>query len=191
MNYPVIEEVEFNGDHLTTVRENGIDYVAMKPIVESIGLDWASQTVKLNKDREKYGCCDIAIPSKGGIQNMLCLPLRKLNGWLFSINPARVKASIRGKLVEYQEECFAALHDYWTKGVAINPRKQSIMEELNQACADMKHDKRIASMFGTGLNEWKSVKAGHVSKIKSLVQEANELICYVLAETGKGKVTRT
>ncbi|HAG2521902.1 TPA: hypothetical protein G8V61_004694 [Salmonella enterica] len=181
----------FKGDVLTTIQDDGVEYVAMKPVVESIGLDWASQTVKLNKEREKYGCCDIAIPSRGGIQNMLCIPLRKLNGWLFSINPNKVKATIRDKLISYQEECFAVLHDYWTKGVVVNSRKTSLMEELNQACADMKRDKGIASLFGTGLNEWKTVKAAHVSKIRSLVNEANMLIGFVLADTGKGKITKT
>lgn len=110
---------------------------------------------------------------------------------LFSINPNKVKVTIRDKLISYQEECFAVLHDYWTKGLVTNPRKTSIMEELNQACADMKRDKGIASLFGTGLNEWKGVKAAHVSKIRALVNEANGLIGYVLAETGKGKITKT
>ncbi|QHM76512.1 hypothetical protein C7M52_02488 [Mixta theicola] len=192
MTYPtVITEVEFNGDRLTTISNDGIEYVAMKPVVEAIGLDWKSQHRKLMSQKEKYGCGHIAIPSQGGVQEMLCLPLRKLNGWLFSINPAKVKESIRNKLIAYQEECFTVLHDYWTKGVAVNPRKLSVMEELNQACADMKRDKRIASMFGTGLNEWKGVKANHVSKIKALVKEANELINYVLVDTGKGKLTRS
>ncbi|KER01530.1 transcription regulator of virus DNA, partial [Photorhabdus temperata subsp. temperata Meg1] len=67
----------------------------------------------------------------------------------------------------------------------------SVMEELNQACADMKRDKGIASLFGTGLNEWKSVKAAHVSKIKTLVNEADQMIDFVLADTGPGKITRT
>ncbi|EBY1954860.1 hypothetical protein DU191_25925, partial [Salmonella enterica subsp. enterica serovar Sandiego] len=55
----------------------------------------------------------------------------------------------------------------------------------------VRSDKGIASLFGTGLNEWKSVKAAHVSKIRSLVNEANMLIDFVLADTGKGRVTRT
>ncbi|EDV5024257.1 hypothetical protein ID80_004959 [Salmonella enterica subsp. enterica serovar Ball] len=181
----------FQGDTLTTIQNEGAEYVAMKPVVESIGLNWASQSVKLSKNREKFGCCDIAIPSSGGLQQTLCIPLRKLNGWLFSINPNKVKAAIRDKLIAYQEECFAVLHDYWTKGVVVNPRKASVMEELSQACADMKRDKGIASLFGTGLNEWKSVKAAHVSKIRSLVNEANMLIEFVMADTGKGKITRT
>lgn len=55
----------------------------------------------------------------------------------------------------------------------------------------MKRDKGIASLFGTGLNEWKAVRAAHVSKIRALVDEANGLIEFVLADTGKGKITRT
>ncbi|WP_141096822.1 hypothetical protein, partial [Photorhabdus luminescens] len=95
------------------------------------------------------------------------------------------------KVIQYQEECDDALYDYWTKGIVVNPRQLSVMEELNQACADMKRDKGIASLFGTGLNEWKSVKAAHVSKIKTLVNEANHLIDFVMADTGPGKITRT
>ncbi|MFL7751335.1 P22AR C-terminal domain-containing protein, partial [Raoultella ornithinolytica] len=45
-------------------------------------------------------------------------------GWLFSINPEKVRADIRDKLIQYQEECFTVLHDYWTKGEAKNERKQ-------------------------------------------------------------------
>ncbi len=111
--------VQFHGQPLITAMVTGVAYVAMRPIVENIGIDWAGQTVKLKKQKEKFGCCDIATPSKGGVQSMLFLPLKKLNGWLFSINPERVRADIRDKLIAYQEECFTVLHDYWTKGSAL------------------------------------------------------------------------
>lgn len=115
--------VQFHGQPIITAMVSGIAYVAMRPIVENIGIDWAGQTVKLKKQKEKFGCCDISTPSKGGIQQMLCIPLRKLNGWLFSINPEKVRADIRDKLIQYQEECFAVLYEYWNKGAAVNPRK--------------------------------------------------------------------
>ncbi|ENU7781801.1 hypothetical protein ACE27K_005281, partial [Escherichia coli] len=35
------------------------------------------------------------------------------------------------------------------------------------------------------------VKAAHVSKIRTLINEANLLIGFVLADTGKGKITKT
>ncbi|MBP1035894.1 phage antirepressor N-terminal domain-containing protein [Serratia fonticola] len=116
--------VQFHGQPIITAMVAGVAYVAMRPIVENIGIDWAGQTVKLRKQKEKFGCCDISTPSKGGVQSMLCIPLRKLNGWLFSINPERVRADIKDKLIQYQEECFAVLHEYWTKG-EVKPKSKS------------------------------------------------------------------
>ncbi|HEJ9030337.1 TPA: phage antirepressor N-terminal domain-containing protein [Serratia marcescens] len=118
--------VQFHGQPIITAMVAGVAYVAMRPIVENIGIDWASQFVKLKNQGEKFGCCDITTPSKGGIQKMLCIPLRKLNGWLFSINPAKVRADIRDKLISYQEECFTVLHDYWTKGSAVRKPETTV-----------------------------------------------------------------
>lgn len=121
--------VPFNGQEIIAVMAAGATYVAMRKIVENIGIDWTGQSVKLRKQKEKFGCRDISIPSKGGVQKMLCIPLKKLNGWLFSINPEKVRADIRDKLIQYQEECFTVLHDYWTKGKAENPRKKTTVDE--------------------------------------------------------------
>ncbi|EMK7116092.1 phage antirepressor Ant [Escherichia coli] len=63
------------------------------------------------------------VAADGKLRKLLCIPLKKLNGWLFSINPEKVRADIRDKLIQYQEECFSVLHDYWTKGHVVNPRK--------------------------------------------------------------------
>ncbi|HAK8205304.1 TPA: hypothetical protein H2W01_004995 [Salmonella enterica] len=182
--------VPFYGNSLYVVNHNGEPYVPMKPIVEGMGLDWKAQYRKL-KQRFPKGMAEMTIPTAGGPQRMLCLHLRKLAGWLQTIMPNKVKPEIRDRVIQYQNECDDVLYEYWTKGVAGNPRRMSVMEELNQACADMKRDKGIASLFGTGLNEWKGIKAAHVSKIRALVDEANGLIEFVLADTGKGKITRT
>lgn len=107
-------EVSFNGQQLITAMSNGVAYVAMKPIVENLGMSWSSQIRKILNQSEKYGYAHMSIPSKSGIQQMLCIPLRKLNGWLFSINPAKVRADIRDQLIKYQEECFTVLYHYWT-----------------------------------------------------------------------------
>lgn len=117
----------FHGQHLITAMAAGVAYVAMKPIVENIGLDWASQFVKLNKQREKFNCCDITmVAGDSKLRQLLCIPLKKLNGWLFSINPAKVRGDLRERLVRYQEECFTALHDYWTKGAAIRKSETTV-----------------------------------------------------------------
>lgn len=129
-----IQTVKFYDDTLITLEKDGEQYVAVRPIVENMGLDWGNQSVKLKNP--KFGCCDIATPTKGGTQKMLCIPVRKLNGWLFSINPEKVRPEIRHIVEQYQEECFTVLHDYWHKGVAVNERATT-KEALPQSLTDL------------------------------------------------------
>ncbi|EJI4679244.1 phage antirepressor Ant [Salmonella enterica] len=139
--------VPFNGQQIITAMVAGVAYVAMKPIVENLGMSWTSQHRKLMDDMaksnhphmsmvghkatsSKFNCRDISmVAADGKIRKLLCLPLKKLNGWLFSINPEKVRADIRDKLIQYQEECFTVLHDYWTKGKAESPRKKTTVDE--------------------------------------------------------------
>ncbi|RAY52010.1 hypothetical protein DP200_23035, partial [Enterobacter hormaechei subsp. oharae] len=102
----------------------------MKPIVENLGMSWSTQVRKLMADKGKFNCVHMnMVATDNKLRDVLCLPLKKLNGWLFSINPEKVRADIRDKLIQYQEECFTVLHDYWTKGKAENPRKKTTVDE--------------------------------------------------------------
>ena len=122
--------VPFNGQQVITAMAAGIAYVAMKPIVENLGMGWGTQQQKLMKSLEKFNCIHMnMVAADGKLRKLLCLPLKKLNGWLFSINPEKVRADIRDKLIQYQEECFTVLHDYWTKGKAENQRKKTTVDE--------------------------------------------------------------
>ncbi|EAY1063547.1 phage antirepressor Ant [Salmonella enterica] len=122
--------VPFNGQQIITAMATGVAYVAMKPIVENLGMSWGTQQQKLMKQLDKFNCIHMnMVAADGKLRKLLCLPLKKLNGWLFSINPEKVRADIRDKLIQYQEECFTVLHDYWTKGKAENARKKTSVDD--------------------------------------------------------------
>ena len=122
--------VPFNGQQIITAMTAGVAYVAMKPIVENLGMSWSTQQTKLMKQISKFNCVHMnMVAADGKLRKLLCLPLKKLNGWLFSINPEKVRADIRDKLIQYQEECFSVLHDYWTKGKAENARKKTSVDD--------------------------------------------------------------
>lgn len=122
--------VPFNGQQIITAMASGVAYVAMKPIVENLGMSWSTQQTKLMKQISKFNCVHMnMVAADGKLRKLLCLPLKKLNGWLFSINPEKVRADIRDKLIQYQEECFTVLHDYWTKGKAENARKKTSVDD--------------------------------------------------------------
>ncbi|HBP5393076.1 TPA: phage antirepressor N-terminal domain-containing protein [Pseudomonas aeruginosa] len=111
--------VPFYEDTLVLVRQANEPYVAMKPVVENMGLAWQAQHVKL---AEKFGSVITIIVTTGADgkrYDMTCLPLKKLPAWLYSINPSKVKPELREKIVRYQNECDDALWNYWTKGCAV------------------------------------------------------------------------
>lgn len=114
--------VPFHGVSLFVVNYNGEPFTPMKPIVEGMGMNWASQFTKL-KQRFSKGIAEITIPSAGGSQSMTCLALRKLNGWLQTISPNKVKPEIRDRVIQYQEECDDVLYKYWVEGTVVNPRR--------------------------------------------------------------------
>ncbi|MFR3120263.1 MAG: phage antirepressor N-terminal domain-containing protein [Proteus mirabilis] len=184
--------VPFYDNELYVVEYNNEPYVPMKPIVEGMGLNWKSQFNKI-KQRFKSTMVEITIVAADGkMRDMLCLPLRKLSGWMLTIYPNKVKPEIRNKVTQFQEECDDVLYRYWTEGQVVNPRKLSVMEQLNEACADFKRDEAIASKFGRGLNAWKDVKSQHGRKIKELANQAGELMLeLILVEIGKGKTTKS
>lgn len=123
------QTISFNNQSLITVEQNGNHYVAMKPICENIGIDWRAQRQRIVRDEVLYSTVVIITTVAEDAKNreMLCIPIKKLNGWLFGLNPNKVRADLKERLENYQEECFLALWDYWTEGVA---RRDEVKNKL-------------------------------------------------------------
>lgn len=120
--------ISFHGSELITLKVDDVIYTAVRPIVEALGLSWGSQQRKLENSKEKFSCTHMKTTGNDGkTYEMLCMPLKKLNGWLFSINPNKVRADLKERLENYQEECFLALWDYWTEGIA---RRDEVKNKL-------------------------------------------------------------
>ncbi len=113
--------IEFHGDQIVTFQHDGHPYVAMRRVVENLGLGWGSQRQKLVLAGRRFACDDIVThDSTGRLQPMLAMPVAKLPLWLATINPNKVPDPAKRERIElYQEESAIALHNYWTKGVAI------------------------------------------------------------------------
>jgi len=130
--------VDFHGDKLPVFKKDGKNLVAMKPIAEHLGLDWNGQFQRIKRNPTlKRSMCIIHIPTTdGGNQETTTLPLEFLNGWLMGVSVNQVKPEIKDRLMEYQDECYQALHDYFFKGVAINDRRIAELEEVNHGLTD-------------------------------------------------------
>lgn len=107
-----IVSVNFRGDDLYGFENDDGVFVALKPIVESMGMDWSAQYRRVLRDQIlKEGIAIMATPfGRGGDQEAVCLKLDLVNGWLFTIDTSRIKDdAVREKVIIYQRECYSVL----------------------------------------------------------------------------------
>jgi hypothetical protein len=108
-----ITHIPFHRQTLVAIEHDGQPYVAMRPIVENLGLAWGAQQQKIT---ERFKRCVSMIDTHDSIgrqQKMLCLPLSKIAGFLFSINPSKVKPELRERVIAYQDECDEVLYRHF------------------------------------------------------------------------------
>ena len=131
-NSVTVKVFEFHGDRLPTFEHEGEPWVAMRPIVEVLGLSWPRQMRKLQSQKGKFSCCHMRTAgSDGKTYQMLSMPVAKLPLWLATINPRKMKDVAKSRKIElYQEESAVALHDYWFKGQATHPAIKDDMAGL-------------------------------------------------------------
>lgn len=105
-----IVTVDFRDDTLFAVeRDDGV-FVALKPICDRLGLAWGSQYNRLMRDTIlAEGIFIMKMPLPGGAQEMTCLRLELVNGWLFGIDESRVKPELHEAVLTYKRECYAVL----------------------------------------------------------------------------------
>ncbi|MBP0492160.1 phage antirepressor N-terminal domain-containing protein [Pararoseomonas indoligenes] len=125
--------VEFHGATLLTspAETPEATLVAMKPVVEGMKLDWGGQHKKLLAHPVlSQGVSVMEIPSDGGLQEATALPLTRLNFWMATIHPNRIKdQAVRDAVIRYQVECADTLfaHFFGRQHVAHAPIE--VMEE--------------------------------------------------------------
>ena len=109
--------VEFYGDTILGLVVSGNDtnelYVPLRPICDYLGLSWSGQFERIKRDEVlSEELRDVRVsrtPQEGGSQDMLCLPLEYLPGWLFGVSANRVKPDLRERIILYRRECYRTL----------------------------------------------------------------------------------
>ena len=126
------EIVKFAGAELLTVKENDRVLVALKPICTALSLDYSSQVKMVRRDETLASVVVVMTTtgSDGKDYKMFCLPLNRLNGWLFKLSPSRVKDRKTKELIlKYQRECYQALAERFL-GMASQPMQKRLPDDL-------------------------------------------------------------
>ena len=120
---------------LIQLGEDGEIYVALRPIVEALGLDWSAQYRRVGRDpvlSEEVKMISVAVTAtemrqRGeGAKSYLCLPKQFLSGFLFGVNANRVRKELRERVIQWQREAHLFLDAAFTGDA------ESAMEAMRQ-----------------------------------------------------------
>lgn len=134
-------------NNVNIVADTAEQLVPIRPICQALGISNKAQHRRIYDDHILSSVVSIVdtTGADGKSYEMLCLPVRFIFGWLFSIDDKLVSESARENVVRYKLECYNALYDYFS-GVQKRQIEQNNMEirlleevaELVQQQSDLK-----------------------------------------------------
>ena len=203
------KQIQFKDDFLEVIKIAGyraVDkveneyYVSVRKVCENLGMDFKTQKSKLKSD-ETFEARLIKAPTTGGVQEVFCIPLDKLNGWLFTINPNKVKPEAKEKLIAYKKECFNVLYNHFinkaktqTQKTLFNEVDDKVIEELikrsnvvsgykgmigkleNELAKKQSEVERQTLKSTLIANAYKNIILDRVKKINKIMQDAQKNI---------------
>jgi len=100
-----VKEVTFNNSTLLAIKtDDGKVYASVNNFCNELGVDFSGQLQKLKKHKVlKKRCRVIPIPSKGGIQETLCLEIKSIALWLATISPSKIKEEMQERFEVFLE----------------------------------------------------------------------------------------
>ena len=170
---------------LVAVDGRQVVYVPLRSICDYLGVDWSGQRQRILRDAVLSDVVSGVVITPTPLDNrfanpqeMMCIPLDYLNGFLFGINASRVKAEIRERLIRYQKECYRVLADAFLETsvadedwMTTSPETRAALErirEMGQAVARMA-DEQLRIM--TRLDKAAIVVGQHNRRITALERQ--------------------
>ena len=91
-------------DHATAL-------VALKPMVEAMGLDWAGQFTKIKAHPVLKSTVEIIsmVAEDGRAREMSALPLSRIGFWLATVNANKVSPTLRDRIIAFQDKAADAI----------------------------------------------------------------------------------
>jgi P22_AR N-terminal domain len=108
-------------DDLLATQSDGRQWVALKPMCETLGIDPWSQLLKLKGKSWATTRMTPVVAADGKVRKMAMIDSKTIPMWLATIDEDRVSPEARPKLIAYQREARDALDAYFNRRVSSPP----------------------------------------------------------------------
>jgi hypothetical protein len=144
-----VRQIDFYGDEITAVvlEQNGRQGVSvpLRPICEYLGLSWSSQLQRLREDEVLSEALSSVLLSNTQARqrySVICIELEFLPGWLFTLNPKRVRPDLQDKIQKYRRDCYRVLWEAFQQG-SFSPAETVVVPDR---LPDKEEDARIEAL---------------------------------------------
>jgi len=98
------EDTEVTAVKVADDTPDGAIYVPLRPLCVALGLNVPGQIQRIRR-RKAYAemLRTLPVPTAGGRQDLICLDIEALPGWLAGIDTSRVRSELEERLVGYQQ----------------------------------------------------------------------------------------
>jgi len=108
--------------------------VPIRPICDALGVYFETQYNKIKDD--EFLSSVIALRAitgaDGKVYEMVCLPLKYVYGWLFTINPKNVSEQARPNIMKFRMECYDVLYNHFFRTM----RRTAEQNDAEKRCLD-------------------------------------------------------
>ena len=170
-------EIDFYGDPLIVGIVEETAYVALRPITDFLGLAWAPQYQRLQRDEilAEETRLVVMTGADGKQREMFCLPIMFLPGWLFGISASRVKPELKEKVIRYQRECFQILWQaFQSRAVTpdVIPQLVADQAETRTRVSNLEQDMKAVKVI---LSEIRGLSTAHRATAKEMVDQISKI----------------
>ena len=143
------EIVKVNKTEIECPYENEQHYVAVRSICQALGIDYRKQFERIKNDpilKDAVTDTVTASDSTGTRkQAMVCLPVRYIFGWIFTIDESKVSERARPTFMQYKRECYDALYEHFFLRSAMYEQRERMLEKKREELSELEGKKQEAA----------------------------------------------
>lgn len=154
-------------DIFAVASESGETFVPIKPICTALGIAFSAQYTKIKEDLSFSSVVTIIVTTgaDGKQYEMVCLPHRRIYGWLYTINPGKVAPEASDTMIRYRDECNDLMYDHFFTRAR---KLQEIDVAEREKIAELAHIDKQLNAAESNVKELKAKKAGARSDLDKI-----------------------
>jgi hypothetical protein len=141
------------GDEVLAARtETSEIYLPVKPICTALGVNWGTQFRKIKSDEVLLESIrTLRLQTRGGPQNLVCMDVEAIPMWLAGIEPSRVRADLRDRLITYKRWVRQVVYEAFARETGIETAlgASQAMTPANPDMTSLAHIAHMAEAIAT------------------------------------------